>query len=78
VEVSVRVPKEAQKADVKVTILADSLSVEHAGKVLLQGNLAGKCSPNGSTWTMTGSRVEITLEKADDKQWPGLFEATED
>eukprot|EP00933_Yihiella_yeosuensis_P050434 TRINITY_DN48219_c0_g1_i1.p1 TRINITY_DN48219_c0_g1~~TRINITY_DN48219_c0_g1_i1.p1 ORF type:complete len:325 (-),score=79.94 TRINITY_DN48219_c0_g1_i1:116-1012(-) len=74
VEVSVRMPKDAQKSDVKVTILMDSLKVEHAGKVLLEGSLAGKCSPNGSTWTMTGSRVEISLEKADETHWPSLFE----
>lgn len=73
VEVSVRMPKDAQKAEVKVTILADSLKVEHAGQVILEGELAGKCSPNGSTWTMTGSRVEITLEKAEAKDWPSLF-----
>lgn len=75
VEVSVRLPKDAQKADVKVTILADFLKVEHCGKVLLDGELSGKCSPNGSTWTMTGSRVEITLVKAEPAQWPSLFEA---
>lgn len=74
VEVSVRVPKDVTKADLKVTILADSLKVEHSGKVLLQGELAGKCSPNGSTWTMTGSRLEITLEKAEAKEWTTLFE----
>jgi len=73
VEVSVRTPKDAQKSDVKVTILADSLKVEHSGKVLLQGDLAGKCTPNGSTWTMTGSRVEISLVKVDSSQWPKLF-----
>jgi len=76
VEVSVKMPKDAQKSDVKVTILADSLKVEHLGKVLLEGDLAGKCSPNGSTWTMTGSRVEIHLEKAEQAQWPALFDAS--
>mmetsp|Transcript_96037 Transcript_96037/g.298545 ORF Transcript_96037/g.298545 Transcript_96037/m.298545 type:complete len:252 (+) Transcript_96037:347-1102(+) len=75
VEVSVPVPKGTQKSEVKVTILADSLRVEGAGKVLLEGALAGRCSPNGSTWTMTGSRVEVTLEKAGEEPWPSLFEA---
>mmetsp|Transcript_50258 Transcript_50258/g.116679 ORF Transcript_50258/g.116679 Transcript_50258/m.116679 type:complete len:303 (+) Transcript_50258:55-963(+) len=74
VEVSVPVPKGGQKADVKVTILVDALRVEHAGKALLEGVLAKRCSPNGSTWTMTGSRVEITLEKANEEAWPSLFE----
>lgn len=73
VEVSVPVPKGAQKSDIKVVILADSLRVEHAGTVLLEGQLAGMCSPNGSTWTMTGSRVEVTLEKAEEAPWPKLF-----
>lgn len=74
VEVSVRVPKDAKKEDIKVTILADSIKVEHEGKILLAGSFAGKCSPNGSTWTMTGSRVEITLVKASADKWPSLFE----
>jgi len=75
VEVSVKVPKGVQKTDVKVTILMDSLKVEHGETVLLEGTLAGKCGPNGSTWTMTGSRVEITLEKASEGVWPSLFES---
>uniref|UniRef100_A0A7S4V1X5 CS domain-containing protein n=1 Tax=Alexandrium monilatum TaxID=311494 RepID=A0A7S4V1X5_9DINO len=73
VEVSVRMPKGGQKSDVKVTILVDSLRVEHAGTVLLEGALRHKCSPNGSTWTMTGSRVEVTLEKAAQEPWESLF-----
>eukprot|EP00930_Biecheleria_cincta_P100574 TRINITY_DN9218_c0_g2_i2.p1 TRINITY_DN9218_c0_g2~~TRINITY_DN9218_c0_g2_i2.p1 ORF type:complete len:242 (+),score=71.41 TRINITY_DN9218_c0_g2_i2:186-911(+) len=77
VEVSVPTPSGAQKSDVKVTILADSIKVEHLGKVLLQGSLAGKVSPNGSTWTMTGSRVEITLEKAEQTQWASLFDSSD-
>jgi prefoldin subunit 5 len=77
VEVSVPTPSGAQKSEVKVTILADSIKVEHLGKVLLQGSLAGKVSPNGSTWTMTGSRVEITLEKAEQTQWASLFDSSD-
>jgi len=75
VEVSVKVPKGVQKSDIKVTILMDSLKVEHGETLLLEGTLAGKCGPNGSTWTMTGSRVEITLEKASEGAWPSLFES---
>lgn len=74
VEVSVRLPKDAQKSDIKVTILADSLKVEHSGKVLLEGELSGKCSPDGSTWTLTGSRVEVTLVKSEPSTWASLFE----
>lgn len=75
VEIHVTVPEGAQKADVKVAILAESVKVEHAGKVLLEGQLAGKCRPDGSTWTMTANRVEVTLEKADSATpWQTLFE----
>jgi prefoldin subunit 5 len=73
VEVSVKVPSGAQKNDVKVTILADRIKVEHAGKVVVEGELGGRCSPNGSTWTMNNGRVEITLVKADATRWPSLF-----
>jgi len=77
VEVWVPVPEGANKSEVKVTILAESLKVEHAGKVVLQGQLAAKCSPNGSTWTMGSGRVELSLEKAEASQWPSLFEVEE-
>lgn len=73
VEVSVAMPKGAQKGDVKVTILAENLKVEHLQKVIVQGELGGRCSPNGSTWTMNNGRVEVTLEKADATRWPSLF-----
>jgi|EP00427_Karlodinium_veneficum_P050769 prefoldin subunit 5 len=73
VEISVSVPAGAAKSDIKVTILADSLRVEHSGKVLVEGELGGRCSPNGSTWTMNSGRVEVTLEKADSTRWPSLF-----
>mmetsp|Transcript_36261 Transcript_36261/g.93500 ORF Transcript_36261/g.93500 Transcript_36261/m.93500 type:complete len:316 (-) Transcript_36261:178-1125(-) len=75
VELSVPMPKGAAKSDIKVTILAESIKVAHDGKVLLEGQLAGKCSVSGSTWTMTGSRVEITLQKAvAGEKWATLFE----
>jgi len=74
VEVSVKMPAKAQKGDVKVTILAENLKVEHKGKVIVEGELGGRCSPSGSTWTMNNGRVEITLEKGDSKtRWPSLF-----
>jgi len=77
VEISVKLPAGAKKDDVKVTILADSLKVEHAGTVLLAGQFAAKCSPNGSTWTMGKGRVDVSLEKADAEQWASLFEESE-
>jgi hypothetical protein len=74
-EVEVTTPvKGAKTDDIKVEILPESLVVEHLGKVVLKGTLAGRCSPNGSTWTISGNRVEVTLVKADDKNWPALFE----
>lgn len=73
VEVSVPMPEGTKKVDVAVKILADSLQVKHAGKVVVEGELACKCSPGGSTWTMSGSNAEISLEKAEQKPWPALF-----
>lgn len=77
VELSVALPRGAVKSEVKVTILAESLKVEHSGKPILEGQLAEKCSPNGSTWTMGKGRVDVSLEKAEAAQWPSLFEASE-
>lgn len=76
VEVSVRVPKtEAAlaKEDIKVEIRADALFVAHRETVLLEGTLAERCCPDGSTWKLTGRRVELSLKKGDDKQWPSLL-----
>jgi len=77
VEVSVKLPEGAKKDDVKVTILAGSIKVEHSGQVLIAGQLAAQCSPNGSTWTMSKNRVDLSLEKAEAEQWPSLFEESE-
>lgn len=73
-EVTVPVSPGAQKTDVKVTFLTDQLRVQHSGKTLLDGELAGKISPDGCTWTLNGDRVEITLQKAENKAWPSLLE----
>lgn len=74
VEITIAVPEGATKDEVKVTILTEKLRVEHSGTVLFEGELASKCSPSGSTWTMAGSKVEIHLEKAEEKMWPSLLE----
>merc|ERR1711972_1225358 len=72
-EVSVIVPDTATKAQVKVTILPKKLRVEHSGTVIIEGQLAAACAPDGSTWTMSKGRVVVSLEKADHRPWPGLF-----
>jgi len=74
VEVSVELPSKATKDAVDVKILADSLRVTHAGEVILEGSLAGACRPGGSTWTFSNGRAEVSLEKADPKPWPSLFD----
>lgn len=74
-EVSVIIPSSATKAQIKVTIAARKLCVEHAGSVLAEGQLAAACCPAGSTWTMSKGRVVISLEKADSRPWPSLFVA---
>ncbi|CAK0890835.1 unnamed protein product [Prorocentrum cordatum] len=74
IEIAIAVPEGATKEDVKVTILTEKLKVEHSGNVLFEGELASKCSPSGSTWTMGTSKVEIHLEKAEEKMWPSLLE----
>jgi len=74
-EVSVIVPNTATKAQVKVTFGAKKLRVEHAGAVLVEGQLAANCDPDGSTWTLSKGRLVVSLEKADRKPWPGLFAA---
>jgi len=74
-EVSVEVPSSATKAQIKVAIAARKLRVEHAGSILAEGQLAGTCVPDGSTWTISKGRVVVSLEKADPRPWPGVFVA---
>lgn len=73
IEISVVVPSSATKSNVKVTIAAKSLRVEHAGSALLEGKLASACVPDGSVWTLSKGRVVISLEKADPRPWPSLL-----
>mmetsp|Transcript_95876 Transcript_95876/g.276890 ORF Transcript_95876/g.276890 Transcript_95876/m.276890 type:complete len:345 (+) Transcript_95876:85-1119(+) len=72
-EVSVDVPGDATKNQIKVIFAARRLQVQHAGKVLVDGQLSAQCVPDGSTWTMGKGRVVISLEKADPRPWPSLF-----
>mmetsp|Transcript_97678 Transcript_97678/g.276886 ORF Transcript_97678/g.276886 Transcript_97678/m.276886 type:complete len:113 (-) Transcript_97678:106-444(-) len=73
VEVSVNVPGSAGKSDVKVVIQSRSLRVEHCGSILVEGQLAAVCCPEGSTWTLGRGRVVVSLEKANPKPWPSVF-----
>jgi len=73
VEISVDMPEGTKKVDVEVKIVAESIQVKHAGKIVVEGELAGRCSPGGSTWTMNSGRAEISLEKAEQKPWTALF-----
>lgn len=74
-EVSVEVPVEARKTDVKVVFQPKALKVLHQGEVVLEGALAGQCCPEGSTWTLGKGRLVVSLEKASPKPWPTLFAA---
>lgn len=77
VELSLAMPEGSRKEEVKVTILMESIKIEHKGKVILEGDFAGKVSTGGSTWTMSKGRVEVTLEKAEAKQWPTFFSTSD-
>mmetsp|Transcript_33273 Transcript_33273/g.99085 ORF Transcript_33273/g.99085 Transcript_33273/m.99085 type:complete len:328 (-) Transcript_33273:167-1150(-) len=73
VEVSVSVPNNATKAQVKVCFQSRSLRIEHCGSVVIEGQLAAICRPAGSTWTLSKGRIVVSLEKADSRPWPDLF-----
>jgi len=74
VEVSVSVPNNATKGEVKVTFQLRSLRIEHRGSVVLEGQLAGVCRPEGSTWTLSKGRIVVSLEKASSRSWwPDFF-----
>ncbi|CAK9082737.1 unnamed protein product [Durusdinium trenchii] len=76
VEVSVIVPDNTAKADVKVQFQSKSLKVLHSGKMLVEGALASPCCPEGCTWTLSKGHVVVTLEKASPKPWRSLFAET--
>lgn len=73
VEVSVIVPDNTAKTDVKVQFQSKSLKVLHAGKTLVEGVLASPCCPEGCTWTLSKGHIVVTLEKASPKPWRSLF-----
>ncbi|CAE7908203.1 nudcd1 [Symbiodinium microadriaticum] len=75
VEISVHVPSDAAKADIKVQFQPKSLKVLHCGRTLVEGALAAPCCPEGCTWTLSKGALVVTLEKASPKPWPGLFAA---
>lgn len=74
-EISIGLPEGAVKSQLKVTITSKRLRVEHAGKVLVEGQFAGVCSPDGSTWTINKGACVLSLEKAGPSPWPTLFAA---
>merc|ERR1719240_2136648 len=76
VEVTVSLPSNAAKAELKVVIQPQVLKVIHRGEVVAEGKLGGGCRPEGSTWTMSRGSVVITLEKANPRPWPTLFTTT--
>lgn len=73
VEITVSLPNNATKGEVKVSIQKQALKVTHLSEVLAEGKLASFCDPDGSTWTMSRGRVVISLEKANPQPWPTLF-----
>jgi len=75
IELSVTVPSNATKGDIKVVFQPRAVEVEHKGTILVEGQLAGLCRPEGSTWTLSKGRVVISLEKADPRPWQSLLVA---
>lgn len=73
IEISISVPNNAEKKQVKVVFKSKTLLVEHNGSNLVHGQLAGLCDPDGCTWTLSKGRVVVSLEKADPRPWPSLF-----
>lgn len=73
IEVSISVPNNATKAEVKVRFQTRSIRIEHCGSVVLEGQLACPCRPEESTWTLSKGRIVVSLEKADSRPWPDLF-----
>mmetsp|Transcript_6350 Transcript_6350/g.15287 ORF Transcript_6350/g.15287 Transcript_6350/m.15287 type:complete len:332 (-) Transcript_6350:127-1122(-) len=72
-EVSVVVPKDVKKQDIKVTFQKEALKIALSGNVVAEGQLAGECRPQECTWTVGSGKVIITLEKARPQPWKQLF-----
>jgi len=73
VEVSVSVPNNTVKKDIKVTFQANYFKVESAGAVVTEGRLPTRICPEGCTWTLAKGRVVCSLEKAEQRAWPALY-----
>ncbi|CAE6909941.1 NUDCD3 [Symbiodinium natans] len=77
-EVTVELGVEPCKAaDLKVALLAKSVSIKRKGETILEGKLFDKISSEDSTWHLdSGKQVVLNLEKIRPAFWPGLFEGS--
>lgn len=66
VTVTFDLPEDTPKGDVEVTVTPERLEVGvKGGATLLRGELAGRADPEGSAWTWSPGRLELTLMKAE-------------
>jgi len=79
IEVCVRLPKAATKADLKVVFGVSKLVVKVSGEAVLDGKLAGKVCPDDCTWTLRndpdGKKLMIYLEADGGGKWASLIQA---
>ena len=78
-EVTVAVPAETAKRDVKVVVSAKKLSVQIKGAALVELALYAAVRPDEMTWTLDAAKAQLAVmvEKADAVSWPRLEAATD-
>ncbi|XP_059162471.1 nudC domain-containing protein 1-like [Physella acuta] len=69
--VHLTIPEGLSKANLSVDITGTRLEVViKNGVEMIQGDLHARVDVDGSTWTLDGRRLEITLQKAEEGLWP--------
>lgn len=74
-EVLVPIPDGLKGKDITVKFHSQSISVSFRGvdEAPVAGALAGSIDLDGSTWTVDGQVLVISMEKAQPGAWPSLL-----
>merc|ERR1712176_1487067 len=77
VELQFDLPEGCRQTDIEVKIGKEHVIVQIMGKTIIDDDLLNRCNPEESQWEIRGTRLVITLQKANGSRipWPEVFVA---
>lgn len=69
VDIVIRIPDKITAKDLKVVIATKTISVKLKDQILLQGELCQKCKHNDAIWSLDRNRLQVHLDKCQEKWW---------